>query len=157
MGETEEAAQSEASVHDTLSPTPMLVPDVPPTPSRPRASMGIVELALDESQTVRAVGVVYGLEHTVRGEGYEAVLFLDKYNQRIKVLEYRATDVQALEWGVRASHDPHKPKKIVRITDTLHLGEMYVSDAALELVGGKVETISGPGNLFDEQGSLIAF
>jgi hypothetical protein len=68
-----------------------------------------------------------------------------------------ATDAQALEWGVRASHDPHKPKKIVRITDTLHLGEMYVSDAALELVGGKVETISEPKNLFDQQGALIAF
>ncbi|HEX9003217.1 MAG TPA: DUF2088 domain-containing protein [Blastocatellia bacterium] len=68
-----------------------------------------------------------------------------------------ATDAQALEWGVRASHDPHKPKKIVRITDTLHLGEMYVSDAALEAVSGKVETISGRGNLFDEQGSLVAF
>jgi hypothetical protein len=68
-----------------------------------------------------------------------------------------ATDAQALEWGVRASHDPHKPKKIVRITDTLHLGEMYVSDAALELVGGKVETISEPKNLFDQKGALIAF
>lgn len=68
-----------------------------------------------------------------------------------------ATDAQALEWAIRASHDPHKPKKIVRITDTLHLGEMYVSDAALEAAGGKVETIGGTGNLFDEQGSLVAF
>lgn len=68
-----------------------------------------------------------------------------------------ATDAQALEWGIRASHDPHQPKKIVRIKDTLHLGEMYVSDAALELVGGKVETISEPKNLFNEQGALIAF
>jgi hypothetical protein len=68
-----------------------------------------------------------------------------------------ATDAQALEWGIRASHDPHKPKKIVRITDTLHLGEMYVSDAALEEVSGKVETISRRGNLFNEQGSLVAF
>lgn len=68
-----------------------------------------------------------------------------------------ATDAQALEWGIRASHDPHKPKKIVRIKDTLHLGEMYVSNAALELVGGKAETISEPKNLFDEQGALIAF
>ncbi|MGE0886716.1 MAG: DUF2088 domain-containing protein [Blastocatellales bacterium] len=68
-----------------------------------------------------------------------------------------ATDAQALEWGVRASHDPHKPKKIVRIKDTLHLGEMYVSDAALEEVRDKVEIISEPISLFDREGSLIAF
>ncbi len=68
-----------------------------------------------------------------------------------------ATDAQALEWGVRASHDPHKPKKIVRIKDTLHLGEMYVSQPALEEVKNKVEIISEPINLFDREGSLIAF
>lgn len=68
-----------------------------------------------------------------------------------------ATDAQALEWGVRASHDPRKPKKIVRIKDTLHLGEMYVSDAALEEVRDKVEIISEPISLFDREGSLIAF
>ncbi|HMV85218.1 MAG TPA: DUF2088 domain-containing protein [Blastocatellia bacterium] len=68
-----------------------------------------------------------------------------------------ATDAQALEWGIRASHDPHKPKKIVRIKDTLHLGELYVSDAALELVNGKAEIIGERGNPFDEQGSLLAF
>jgi hypothetical protein len=67
------------------------------------------------------------------------------------------TDAQALEWGIRASHDPHKPKKIVRITDTLHLGEMYLSQAALEEVNGKVEILGDPQKLFDETGSLIAF
>jgi hypothetical protein len=67
------------------------------------------------------------------------------------------TDAQALEWGIRASHDPYKPKKIVRITDTLHLGEMYLSQAALEEVNGKVEILGEPRKLFDETGSLIAF
>ena len=55
------------------------------------------------------------------------------------------------------SHDPHKPKKLVRILDTLHLGELYVSNAALEEVKDKVEIISQPLNLFDQQGSLIPF
>ncbi len=67
------------------------------------------------------------------------------------------TDHQALEWGIRASHDPHKPKKLVRILDTLHLSELYVSDAALEEVKDKVEIISKPLNLFDQQGALIPF
>ncbi|MFN0107384.1 MAG: DUF2088 domain-containing protein [Blastocatellia bacterium] len=66
-------------------------------------------------------------------------------------------DRQALEWGIRGSHDPHKPKRLVRITDTLHLDEMYLSDAALEEVKDKVEIISKPVNLFDQQGSLIPF
>ncbi len=68
-----------------------------------------------------------------------------------------ATDAQALEWGIRGSHDPRKRKKIVRITDTLHLSEMYVSDAALEEVRDKVEILSDPLHLFEEQGSLITF
>lgn len=67
------------------------------------------------------------------------------------------TDRQALDWGIRASHDPHKPKKLVRILDTLHLGEMYVSDAALAEVKDKVEIVSQPMNLFDQQGSLFPF
>lgn len=83
-------------------PPAVFVPDVRPTPSRPRASLGIVELVLDEGQSVKAVGVVYGLEHTIRGAGYEALLFLDQYNQRIKILEYRATDMQALILRIRA-------------------------------------------------------
>jgi len=68
-----------------------------------------------------------------------------------------ATDLQAFEWGIRASHDPYKPKKIVRITDTLHVSEMYVSDAALNEVKDHVEIISEPQSLFDGQGALIAF
>ncbi|MEO6725148.1 MAG: DUF2088 domain-containing protein [Blastocatellia bacterium] len=67
------------------------------------------------------------------------------------------TDAQALEWGIRASHDPHKSKKIVRITDTLHLSEMYVSEAALDEIKDKVEILGESENLFDEQGSLITF
>ena len=67
------------------------------------------------------------------------------------------TDLQAFEWGIRASHDPYQPKKIVRITDTLHVSELYVSDAALAEVKDRVEIISEPQNLFDAQGSLIAF
>ncbi len=98
---------------DTVAPPRGLVPDVRPTPSRPRASLGIVELVLDEGQSVKAVGVVYGIEHTVRGEGYEAVLFLDQYNQRIKVLEYRATDMQALVLRLRALASANGLDKIV--------------------------------------------
>jgi len=101
------------TLRDTVAPPRGLVPDVKPTPSRPRSSLGIVELVLDEGQTVKAVGVVYGLEHTVRGDGYEAVLFLDQYNQRIKVLEYRATNMQAMVLRLRALATANGMDKIV--------------------------------------------
>lgn len=68
-----------------------------------------------------------------------------------------ATDAQALEWGIRASHDPRQPKKIVRITDTLHVSEMYVSEPALKEIKNPIEILSEPTSLFDEHGSLIAF
>ncbi len=67
------------------------------------------------------------------------------------------TDQQAFEWGIRASHDPHRPKRIVRIKDTLHVSEMYVSEAALEEVKDRVEIIKAPGDLFDTQGTMITF
>ena len=68
-----------------------------------------------------------------------------------------ANDRQAFDWGIRASHDPHKPKKIVRIKDTLHVSELYVSAAALAEIKDRVEILGEAVNLFDDQDSLIAF
>ncbi|MBL8743286.1 MAG: putative beta-lysine N-acetyltransferase [Myxococcales bacterium] len=67
-----------------------LVADIKPAPSKARASLGVVEITLDETSTVKAVGVVYGLEHSISGDGYEAKIFLDQYSQRIRVISYRA-------------------------------------------------------------------
>ena len=68
-----------------------------------------------------------------------------------------ATDQQAFEWGIRASHDPRRPKRIARIKDTLHLSELYLSPAALDERHRNVELISEPGSLFNEQGTMIPF
>ncbi|MCW5968610.1 MAG: hypothetical protein KIT57_08855 [Blastocatellales bacterium] len=68
-----------------------------------------------------------------------------------------ATDAQALEWGIHACHKPRQPKKIVRIADTLHLSEMYVSDAVLQEINERVEILGDPSPMFEDQGSLIAF
>jgi putative beta-lysine N-acetyltransferase len=75
---------------------PDLVADIDPVPVKQRAPLGVVELALDEGQSVRAVGLVYGIEHRISGEGFEATVFLDQYNQRLRVYGYRATDYDAL-------------------------------------------------------------
>ena len=67
------------------------------------------------------------------------------------------TDRQALDWGIRASHEPHKVKRIVRIPDTLHISELYVSDAALAEIKGDVEIRGDPRSMLEEKDSLIEF
>lgn len=84
-----------------------LVDDIEPVPVKQRAPLGLVELTLDEGQTVRAFGLVYGIEHEIAGEGFRATVFLDQYSQRLKVLQYEATDHAAfilkLRWIAEAN------------------------------------------------------
>ncbi|MCO5141906.1 MAG: putative beta-lysine N-acetyltransferase [Oligoflexia bacterium] len=78
-----------------------LIEDVKPVPIKQRAQTGIVELKLSQNQSLRAVGDIYGVEHIIRAKGYEATLFLDQYNQRIKILKYKAEDFQAMIMAIR--------------------------------------------------------
>lgn len=82
-------------------PERTLIRDLPPARAQERSGQGIVELVLDEGTTVKAVGVVFGLEHVIQGPGYRATLFLDHYNRRIKILDYTAEDLEALILKVR--------------------------------------------------------
>lgn len=116
--------------------TPPLVPDIKPVPTKPRAPLGVVELTLGDGQTVKAVGVVYGLEHTLRTDAFEAELFLDQYNQRIRVLSYQADDVVALVMAVRKLAEANGFDKIIVMAshddwqEFLRVG--YVLEAVLE-------------------------
>lgn len=92
---------------------PALVPDIRPVPTKSRASIGVVELVLDDGRTIKAIGAVYGLEHTIRGDGFEARLFLDQYNQRIKILEYRADDLEAMVLCIRRISEANGLDKII--------------------------------------------
>lgn len=74
-----------------------LVPDIKPAPIKERSSLGVVELVLDEGQTLKAHGVVYGVEHQISGDGFEATLFLDQYSQRIKIKNHQAADAEGFE------------------------------------------------------------
>lgn len=78
-----------------------LVEDIKPFPTKASSSLGVVELTLDAGQTVKAIGVVYGIEHTITGEGFEATVFLDQHSQRIRILRYRATNFENLILKVR--------------------------------------------------------
>lgn len=75
--------------------------DIKPLAKRERTSIGVVELTLGEGQHVKAVGAVYGIEHTITGEDYEARLFLDQYNQRIKIKSYSGPNFHGLIMNIR--------------------------------------------------------
>lgn len=99
-----------------LAPAPAsreLIEDLKPVPVKNHSSLGVVELTLDHGQSVKAVGVVYGIEHTISGDGYEATLFLDQYSQRIKIIDYRATDVEAMVLKVRFLAEANGFDKII--------------------------------------------
>ncbi len=63
---------------------------------------GIIEISLGDNVKVKAVGLVYGMEHTISGEGFSANLFLDHYNQRIRVDYYEGNNIDEMIHRVRA-------------------------------------------------------
>ncbi len=66
----------------------------------------------------------------------------------------------ALDYALRACGlTPTEQKKIIRIKDTLHLDELYVSQAVLDEINGQKEfrIIRMPGSLFDEAGDFQEF
>lgn len=90
-----------------------LIEDLKPIAVKNRSSLGIVELTLDHGQSVKAVGVVYGIEHSISGDDYRATLFLDQYNQRIKILDYEASDIGQLILKVRYLAEANSFDKII--------------------------------------------
>jgi len=95
------AIPPESPSQPASEPAVDLVEDIDLVPIKERAPLGVVELVLEEGQTVRAFGVVYGIEHTISGEGFAARVFLDQYNQRLRVYSYEATDYDALVMKLR--------------------------------------------------------
>ena len=67
---------------------------------------------------------------------------------------------QAMEWSFRAFGrlDPDKAR-IIRIQDTLHIGELYLSKALAEELSGddRIQIDGNPRFLFAEDGSLTPF
>jgi hypothetical protein len=81
----------------------------------------------------------------------QASLFLE----RIKVPFIAATDAEAFALALKACGRIAAGKeRVVRIRDTLHVGEMQVSSGILEEIRDKIEILSGPEEIFDERGEL---
>lgn len=113
-----------------------LVEDIKPIPVKERSNLGVVEITLGEGQTVKAVGVVYGVEHRIKGDGYEARLFMDHYNQRIKILEYSGDNYEGLILQIRWLAEANGFDKIICMasrSDWLEfLKHGYVLEAVLK-------------------------
>jgi len=89
------------------------ISDLKPVPAKERSSLGIAELRLSEEQSLKAVGLVYGIEHKISGDGFEATLFLDIYNQRIKIVDYKVEDFQNFILKVRWIAEANQFDKII--------------------------------------------
>lgn len=105
--------QSTRELKMVTPPQPAWVDDIKPVPTKQRAPQGIVDISISEEQTVRLVGVVYGLEHDISGEGYQARLMLDHYNQRVKILSYEGPDIPGLVQHVKQLADANSFDKII--------------------------------------------
>lgn len=104
------------SPHEAIGsrkPPPALRQDDLPKPIRSkRRSMARVRLVLDEGQTTDVLGICYGLEHEITEPGYTVKMFLDYYNKRIKVLNYKALDYRSMVMKLRFLAEANRFDKI---------------------------------------------
>ncbi len=97
------------------------------------------------------------------GIDYEATygnVITSSFLERGKIPVVAETDREAFDIALRScGHVPHGRERIVRILDTLHLEEVYVSTAIVEEISERddVEVIGTGAELFDEAGRLTAF
>ncbi len=86
--------------------------------------------------------------------------FASTFLERAKIPVAAATDRDAFTFALRAAHcDSTGGARVMRIKDTLHTREVYVSASLLtgQCRRADVEVISAPSALFDESGTLRPF
>ena len=97
------------------------------------------------------------------GIDYEATygnVITSSFLERGKIPVVAETDREAFDIALRScGHLPNGRERIVRILDTLHLEEVYVSTAIVEEISERddVELIGSGADLFDESGRLSPF
>lgn len=116
--------------------TKKLKADIFPEPTKERTENGIVELFLDQGVSVKLVGMIYGIEHSISNDEYEATLFLDHYNQRLKILSYSTTNLDSLILKVRSIAELNSFDKIFCVAPasdwTTFLRHGYVLEALIK-------------------------
>lgn len=134
-------------------------------PQRPDIKM-IIVTDLTEASHGNATGT--GLADLITRRLFDKIDFQVTYTntvtsaflERGKLPIVAENDQQALDYALRACGAmPAGSEKIIRIKDTLHLAELYVSQAALDEISGNenISAIGQPVDLFDEAGNLNKF
>lgn len=134
-------------------------------PASPNIKSIVVSELTDESHG-NATGV--GLADIITRNLYQKIDFLNTYKntatssflERAKIPFVAETDSEALELAIRNCGLPASGKeRIIRIQDTLHLDEMYVSDAILNEIihSPQIEIISPKSALINSSGELNGF
>ena len=134
-------------------------------PERPRIKSVIVTDLTDESHG-NATGV--GLADIITRNLFSKINFESTYKNiatssflsRGKIPFIAENDEEAMQLGLRNGGYPADgQERVIRIKDTLHLNEMYVSDAILDLVAknANIQVIGSRVNVFKADGSMIPF
>ncbi|MGI5862285.1 MAG: putative beta-lysine N-acetyltransferase [Myxococcales bacterium] len=103
-----------------------------PKPPKRKRSTGRVRLVLDHGESTEVTGIVYGLEHQVVAPTYRMRVFLDSYNRRIKVLDYKAEDYGAMGLKLRFLAEANKFDKIWITASEKDWGEFLKQGYVLE-------------------------
>lgn len=98
--------------------------------------MGLTRLTLDKGVKTTAIGQLYGLDFEIDGKGFVVRVFFDKYNRRLKVQDYEATDYRAmaarLNWLAKENDFDKIFLKATREDWQLFLGLGYLLEGILK-------------------------
>lgn len=137
--------------------------DGEPEPDRPKITR-IVVTDLTEKTHGNAIGI--GLADFTTKKLFSKIDFDATYQNAVtstfvlrgKIPIIAEDPRTAIEWALRTCGPIDIEKaRIIRIKNTLSLGELYVSESVLEEIKDKVEIISNFIEICDERGELIPF
>ena len=98
------------------TPETHLVSDLNTQRKRKPSKMGMVNFTLDKDSQVKAIGAVYGIQHWIREKQFQAEIFLDHYNQRLRLISYEAQELFALMAHMEYIAQRNNFDKIIHVT-----------------------------------------
>lgn len=126
----------------------------------------ILVLDLTDDSKGNAVGI--GLADVITKKLYDKIDFASTYAngitssflERVKIPVVADTEKEAFEIAFRScGYIKEGEERIIRIKDTLHLDELYVSKAILESIAGSgnIQSLKADVPVFDNMGEITSF
>lgn len=136
-----------------------------PEPERPRIKAITV---LDLTKASHGNGVGLGLADVTTRRFFEMLdlqatnenIVTSSFLQRGKIPVLAPNDETAYKWALRSCNLPQDSSpRVLRIRNTLHLSELYASDAILKDLEGRedIEVVGEPTSMFNRDGRLTRF